>query len=182
MIISTDINSVLQKIKETTPKIVGIDGIDGVGKTTLAKDIETLSYKRISVDEYLNKKSGGYFEFLDFKRLKKELASNEKFVIEGVLLCKILNALNVKTNYLIYTTDNIWLDDWSEEYEGKYLTMSLEDIIRTEEEAVNRLNKAISPNSKKYKMQGLRREIYEYSFEYRPWLDADIIIKKNLKL
>lgn len=178
MNIITDENIIIETIKETTPEIVGIDGLDGVGKTTLAKEIEKLLYRRVSLDDYLNKKSDGYFSFLDFERLRKDLLSGGKFVIEGVILQKVINALGIKVNYLIYATDSVWLDNWSDEYEGKYLKTTLEDIISDEEEAVNRLNQVIDPGSKNYEMKGLRREIYEYSFEHRPWLMADIIIKK----
>jgi len=174
---NTDI--VISNIKNNEYRIIGIDGIDGAGKTTLAKELEEIGYLRISLDDYLVKKSGEYFKFLDLNKLKRDLKNKEKIVIEGVLLKKILNTIGVKTDYLIYISDDVWLNDWLEEYNGKYLSMSLEDIIQSEEILVNRINKITNPNSKEYKMDGLRKEIYEYSFEQKPWLLADIIIKNN---
>jgi len=52
MNITDDFDSVIKVIKKDRPKVVGIDGIDGVGKTPFAKDIEKLGYKRISLDDY----------------------------------------------------------------------------------------------------------------------------------
>lgn len=174
---NTDI--VISNIRINGYRIIGIDGIDGAGKTTLAKELEKIGYLRISLDDYLVKKSGEYFKFLDLNKLKKDLKNKEKLVIEGVLLNKILNTIGVKTNYFIYLTDNIWLNDWLEEYDGKFLLMSLEDIIKSEEILVNRINKVTNPTAKDYKMDGLRKEIYEYSYKQKPWLLADIIIKNN---
>jgi len=63
--IVTESASILQKIKQDSPLLIGIDGIDGVGKTSFAKEIETLGYFRISLDDFIKKKSGGYFEFVN---------------------------------------------------------------------------------------------------------------------
>jgi dephospho-CoA kinase len=182
MNISTEIKDALQKIKETTPNVVGIDGTDGVGKTQLAKDIEKLGYKRISLDDFLKRESGGYFKFINFETLIKSIkqASESPIVIEGLLLRKILEKLSLTTNYYIYITDNVWIYDWLEEYQGKYYGLHIDDIVINVEREINRLNRIISPGSKPYKMGSLRKEIYEYSYEYKPWEEADIILETNL--
>ncbi len=179
MNVITDSRIAIDNIKNAEYNIIGIDGIDGVGKTTLAKELEKLSYKRISLDDYLKKKSGEYFKFLDIEKLKSDVANKNNLVIEGVLLNKVLNFIGIKSNYFVYITDNVWLDDWLEEYGGNYLSMNLEDIIKSVEISVNRINKATNSTAKDYKMDGLRREIYDYSFEQKPWLIADIIIKND---
>lgn len=181
MNISAEVNDVLQKIKETTPNIVGIDGNDGVGKTSLAKGIEKLGYKRISLDDFLKKKSGEYFKFIDFETLRKTIKkfSNKLIVIESVLLRKILEKLSLTPSYFVYMTNSVWVYDWLEEYQGKYYGLTLNEIIKNVEQDVDRLKRVLNPNSKPYKMDGLRREIYEYSYEYRPWEKADVILRKN---
>jgi adenylate kinase family enzyme len=179
MEVVTDNNIVIENIKRIKPKIIGIDGTDGIGKTTLAKELEKLSYKRISLDDYLKNKSGEYFKFLDLEKLKRDLTNQNNLVIEGVLLNMVLNSIGINADYLIYITDSVWLDDWTEEYGGKYLSMNLEEIIKSVEQTVNRINRITNPSGKDYKMDGLRKEIYEYSFEQRPWLLADIIIKSG---
>lgn len=177
----TDTAIIIQEIQTLKPTIVGIDGIDGVGKTSIAKDIEKLGYIRISLDEYLRKKSGGYYEFIEFDKLQSKLleCAGKFIVIEGLLLQKILERVQIKVNYLIYATDSVWIYDWSEEWQGKYSTMSLEDIIKDTEHITSRVSKALDPSAQPYKMDGLRREIYEYTFHYKPWGKAQIVFRSN---
>lgn len=180
MKITDEINDVLDVIKTTTPKVVGVDGIDGVGKTSLAKDMEKFGYKRISLDDLLKRKSGGYFKFINFELLGKAVEqSSNKLVVEGVLLCKILKELPLAIDYSVYMTDSVWIYDWLEEYQGKYCGLTLNEIITNVEQEVERLNRVLSPDSKPYKMDGLRKEMYEYSYEYKPWESADVIFRKN---
>ena len=82
-------------------------------------------------------------------------------------------------NYLIYATNSVWIYDWSDEWQGKYSTMSLEEIIKDTEQVASRVSKAIDPSAHPYKMGGLRREIYEYTFHYKPWKKAQIIFRSN---
>lgn len=179
--ITTECDSILNIIKTSSFKIIGIDGIDGVGKTTLAKNIEEFGYRRLSVDDFLQKKSGNYFDFINFARMKKISAklSNKSIVIEGVLLQKILKKLQLIPDYLIYVVNSIWIYDWVQEFQGKYCDLTLEEIISEVETGVNRLKKVTDPGSKPYKMSGLRREIYEYTFKYKPWLTADKVVRKG---
>ncbi len=181
MNITVETNDILQKIKTTNPRIVGIDGDDGIGKTSLAKDIEKFGYKRISLDDFLRKKSGGYFKFVDFETLERTIkqSSNEQIVIEGVLMRKILEKLPLTVSYFVYMADSVWAYDWLEEYQGKYYNLPLNEIIKNVEGEVSRLNKVLNPDSKPYRMDGFRREIYEYSYEYKPWESADIILRKD---
>lgn len=181
MNITTEINDIIEAIKTTNPIIVGIDGTDGVGKTSLAKDIEKLGYKRISLDDFLLKKSGGYYKFIDFKAIGKVIKafSNNKIVIEGVLLQKILEKVPLTVNYTVYITDCVWIYDWLEEYQGKYYGLTLKEIITIVEQEVEHINRVLNPGTKHYKMDGLRKEVYEYSYEYKPWDNAHAILCKN---
>lgn len=178
--IYTEFNEIIKLIKQQNPRVIGIDGKDGTRKSALSKDISTkLDYKVISLDSYINKKKGGYFNFLNFKCLKKDthLIGDNPYVIEGVMLFKILNVLNIKLDYCIYTTDSVWIYDWTEDYGGKYFNLTLEEIIKSVEEDVNKLNKIINPKEKEYKMKGFRKEIYGYTYQYKPWEKANSIYR-----
>jgi len=179
MEITYDPDEVIQKILKEHPRIIGIDGVDGAGKTTIAKRIGKHSYHRISLDSYLRKNKDGYFKFLKIENLKKDLYNfkNEPVIIEGILLLKVLEAANINLNYFIYVDDNTWLDDWLEEYGGRYYNKQLDEIIAEEEKMVNRVVQVTDPGSKEYKMEGFRKEMFEYSFEYKPWKKADIILR-----
>lgn len=179
MEITRDQDKIFQEIMDKRPKFVGVDGIDGVGKTTFAKRFKKLGYKSISIDTYLKKKSGGYFEFIDFNKLRKDLEkiSTGNFVIEGILLQKVLNKIGLSSDHSIYISDNVWIYDWLEDNQGKYYGLNLNKIIEISENEVNKLNKVLSPNAKPYKMEGFRREIYKYSYEYQPWNKADVVLE-----
>lgn len=177
--IVTESASILQIIKQDNPLLIGIDGIDGVGKTSLAKEIETLGYFRISLDDFIKKKSGGYFEFVNYKKLINKLISKkgQLIVIEGVVLLKILKKIGVSLNYFVYVTDNVWLDDWDEEWQGKYTTMLLDEIICDVEQQTTKISRALNSNAKPYKMDGFRKEMYEYAFDYKSWNKAQVILR-----
>lgn len=47
---------------------IGIDGVDGSGKTTLAKNLaEQLDVPLISLDDYLDEKRDGYLDHLRYE-------------------------------------------------------------------------------------------------------------------
>lgn len=178
--IYTKSEDIVELLRINKPKIIGIDGKDGTGKSTLAKELSNkLSYKIICLDNYINKKQGGYFKFINLQDLKNEinLNKNNSLIIEGVMVLKIFQALNISLDFFIYSTDGIWLYDWSQEFDGKYSNISLAEIIKSEEKLVNRLSKAMDSHAKEYKMEGFRKEIFEYTFEYKPWKKANIIYR-----
>lgn len=177
MDIVNDVESIVQTIKEKNPKIVGIDGIDGAGKTEFSEKLKRLSFIVISLDDYLDKNAKGYFNFINFDNLSKDLKNyqKDKIVIEGVLLQKVLAKLELKCDFILYLTDSIWIYDWLEEYSGKYFGKTLEQIISDAESNVNKVGRATSTNFKEYKMTGLRKEIYQYTFQFKPWEKADLV-------
>lgn len=181
MDVITDPAIVFEKIKTDRPRLIGIDGINGVGKTSFAKEIKKLGYKIISLDSFLIKKSGGYFEFIQFDKLAEVLKKNSQkyLVIEGVLLLKILERLKISAELFIYLTDSVWLYDWDKEWDGKYTTMTLEEIIKDVEQLTDRVINATESRPRKYHMRGLIREVYEYSFDFRPWEKAHLIYKSK---
>ncbi|OGM11144.1 hypothetical protein A2Z22_01005 [Candidatus Woesebacteria bacterium RBG_16_34_12] len=179
MNITNNSGDIVLDLKKLSPDIIGVDGIDGVGKTSFARNIRKLGYEIISIDNYLKKKSGGYFHFLDFNKLKNDITKirNESFVLEGILLRKILKKVNLKPNYYIYVTDGVWIYDWLEENQGRYYGLNLKEIIKISESETNLVNKRLNPAFKTYKMKGLRKEIYSYSYRYQPWNDSNFILE-----
>jgi len=178
MEIIRDVQSILDAIGKKKPKILGIDGIDGVGKTAIAVKLDLeFGYVRVSLDDHLEKNQKGYFNFIDYKKLKSkiELCKGKFLVIEGVLLQKVLNKIGVKPNFMIYMSNIVWVYDWLEDFQGKYYGLKLEEIIDEVEKGVNKLNEATTPDAKPYKMSGFRREIYEYTYAYLPWEKADLV-------
>jgi len=81
--------------KLNVAKLIGIDGVPGSGKTTVAKGIaEKLGASLISFDDYLNKKKDGFEKYLAHdniqKDIKRDMRNDKTIVIEGNLLLKVL--------------------------------------------------------------------------------------------
>lgn len=160
--------------------IIGIDGIDGVGKSTIAEMISTkYGHTHLNLDDYLEKKKGGYFDYLNLEKIKDDIKKSQKNIIEGVILQKVLNKLQIKPDYIIYVADSVLLSDWSREFDGKYSKMSLDEVIKDAECLTNKISQAINSHSNQYKMRGFHLELYRYMHHYKPWEMANIIFEKH---
>lgn len=94
---------------------VGIDGVDGSGKTTLAKDLtEHLAVELISLDSYLDKKRGSYLDHLRYEDLKRIYRAQPRCIVEGVCLLQVLETAGLEIDTLVYVQrmqHGVWADE-----------------------------------------------------------------------
>ncbi len=176
--ITREMEHLMDLVSSGNYSVIAIDGNDGVGKSTLADALsKKFGYKHINLDNFLSKKKGGYLKYLNFKNIEAEVRkrSNKKIVIEGVLMKKVLEEINVDPDMFIYISDNVWIYQWSEEYDGEYSKMTFEEIIKDVEDKTNRISRIVDSNPKIYKLNGLQFELYEYAFKCKPWESADLV-------
>lgn len=178
---TSDIQEIITEITTLHPKIIGVDGEDGQGKSTyLAPQIaSSVSGAVIHCDDYLIKKAGSYK--LRLSELGHDIAWNTKnkypLIIEGVMLLKVLSELNIKPSYHVYAT-SILISEW-EEY-GEYYNKNLEEIIKHDEELMDKIEKVVNPKRRtKPKVDGFRKEMYEYAYNYRPFEIANYVYVSN---
>jgi len=63
-----NILDVVSILKGDSCRLIGIDGICGIGKSTLAEQLsDELNYYHINLDDYLEKKRIGFVEDLRFR-------------------------------------------------------------------------------------------------------------------
>jgi hypothetical protein len=164
-------------IVENQYKIICIDGDDGAGKTRLAKKIinNINNYYHINIDNYLIKNRGRYFKEIKFSDLKQEIyklkEKNKQFIIEGVVLLKILKKIKIKQDLLIYVFEE--QDDFDDYFnkQEKFKQISLKEIIKLREIDLKKLKGII----KDYKINGLDKELITYKKQFNPAEKADVI-------
>src|SRR4051794_39116481 len=91
-------------------RIVGVDGIPGSGKTTLADNLAKLTKRPvIHFDQYLLKQRPdqvrwGYEEWMDYKKLADEIhkLDQQPVLLEGVLFRGIMKLIDIKPDFFIY--------------------------------------------------------------------------------
>jgi hypothetical protein len=149
-------------------RLVGMDGEDGIGKTTLAKALgPRLRAKTIHLDSLLEKDRGGFTDFIDVVRLAKEiedvLASSPLVVVEGVCLLAVLRRINLRPDALIYVRRIASYGHW---YSKNLLDPDPEDG-----DPVERLRRRDPPP--------LITEIVKYHCAFRPVAVADILYNRR---
>lgn len=148
---------------------IGIDGVDGVGKTPLATELkEKLDYPLISLDDYLDRNKGGFIEYLSYSRLAQDLSNHSHVVIEGDCLLQVLARVAAEIDLLVYVKrlqHGVWLDERECEING-----DLEAFIAKEKELIER----IAGTSGESQVLELSEEIIRYHYAYRPHSKAHV--------
>lgn len=121
----TDEYALIRSIKNLflkSPGIVSIDGIDGVGKSTLAcKIAEELSLPCIEIDTFVQKQQGGYIDHINYDRLsesiKQAMIADHVIILEGICIQQVLKRLSLNSNTKVYVkvirvigNHGLWMD------------------------------------------------------------------------
>lgn len=100
--------------------VIGIDGIPGAGKTTLAQRLERLlSIPVVHLDHFVNKDRGRYVPELRYGELVPRILSSRgsgmSFIVEGICLLKVARVLGLPLDCLIYVkrlgNGGDWIDE-----------------------------------------------------------------------
>ena len=116
---------------------IGIDDVDGVGKSPLARFLSwQFSIPSAETDMFL--KEGDTFPSLRYNELKNLLefrhSRNWPIIIEGLYLLEVLDNLNINLDVLIYVTNKDFdggdrFKKGLEEYRSKYDPIGKSDYI-----------------------------------------------------
>ena len=81
----TTASEVIDALRFAAARRVGIDGTDGVGKSTLAKTLaDELAFTLFSLDDYLEHGRCGFVKYIQFDHLRAEVSAANEYVIEGI--------------------------------------------------------------------------------------------------
>ena len=149
---------------------IAIDGTDGSGKTTLAKELASeLGVAVFHLDDFVAKNRGTYIANLDAAKLANSLGqSSEGWVVEGVCILRALEALPLEPDVLVYVK-RMSHGHWSDEDE-------LAPCIPIEEH-LSQLRDMVRPMAEAFGETGglgLAEEIIRYHASHRPHEKASI--------
>lgn len=177
--IVSDVESLIDALRKSQPCHVGIDGVDGVGKSQISSLVASaICEPVIELDEYLVKDRGGYSDFINYGSLAARIAEISCFVMEGVCLLEILDRLNVRLDCLIYIkrmSSGLWSDERECEFPSGIeaaIRQSRRDAeLMLEFEARQEGRPYISASTDEPR---LSEEIMHYHAKHTPHLLADI--------
>ena len=149
-------------------RLIGMDGEDGVGKTTLATELgPRLNAKTVHMDCFLEKDKGGYTNHVDVTclatALDGALAWPGPILVEGVCLLAVLKRIHRRPDALIYVRQIAWHGHW---YNKAFLDPDPDDGDPEE-----RARKENAPS--------LRTEVIKYHRTFRPISLADIVFNRR---
>jgi hypothetical protein len=104
LISQTDYQDLLQDLRRRAPRIIGIDGELGAGKTTLAERLSAaLLCPCVHLDSFLIPGQASYLPSIQYGRLAAALAGvTGTVIIEGVCLLAVLEQLALAADYLVF--------------------------------------------------------------------------------
>jgi hypothetical protein len=165
------------------PILIGIDGRDGAGKTTLAKALgQCTGAAVVSLDDFVAKNRGSYVPHLRTGDLREALSSaGRPAIVEGVCLLAVLEALSLEPDLLVYVKrirdDGYWYDhdvcDPEEDEETLIERLSREEAAFAPLAA--RLSGKPEPEGDDPGLSPLNEEIVRYHCRYRPSRRARIV-------
>lgn len=166
-------------INKNDALMIGIDGYDGAGKTTLGNKIsKLLNIEHIDIDKYIIKKGNDFINNINDKKLVEDISSfdRRKLIVSGICLLKILRRNNINLDILIYvkrydSTGTYWQDEEDCMLQGN----PMDEILKKMERwyMLSGEKKEIRPEDFRY-----RADIIAYHQKYKPYEKADIIYKR----
>jgi hypothetical protein len=173
MIETDDVNKLAAHIRDNSYCRIGVDGMSGVGKSTLAASLaRLLGMSYMNLDDYLVEKQGGFLDNLKYDELKQKASELECFVIEGVCLLSALEKIEASVDCLVYVkrmSYGHWADEADCEVNG-----DVEDYINNQRNSPIRRILATSSDT-----LGLDEDIIRYCAKRKPHRKADIFYLRN---
>ncbi len=166
------VHSLLAHVNHAHPTLIGVDGLDGCRKTTLAVELAGHThYRVISLDNFLDEKKGAYVDHFDFDSIRQAVQGGNS-IVEGVCLLKVLERTGLKLDLAIYVQKychGLWADeDW----------LGLDQNVETYLDKLSDAAEIFSREKTKYE-EDLSTEIIRYHHEFHPHERADLLFTWN---
>lgn len=160
----------IKNLSSKSPRIISIDGVDGVGKSTLAcKFSEELSLPHVDIDTFVQEQQGGYIDHLDYDRLsesiRQAIIANQVIILEGICVQQVLKKLSLDSDTKVYVkaieNNGFWMDQIRFFHPDK----SANEIIAERK-------------AKRFSL-GHVEDIIRYHYTFKPHENADYIFERR---
>jgi hypothetical protein len=162
--------------------LLTIDGCYGVGKSTLAKNLQSkFSCQIIHLDDYFPKGCGNICKFYDFGKIKTQLeitrSTNRLVIMEGLFIQEVINKIGANADLSIYIRVYLTFEEWN------YMNLKDEDIC-SEENNLDVVILKIHQRSKRFHpgTSNNDQELCKYHRFQKPISRSDIIFERCEKL
>ncbi len=167
------VHSLLAPIFHVDPTLIGIDGLDGCGKSTLASELAGHThFDVVCLDNFLDRNKGTYVKHIDIDGVR-DAVRGRKVIVEGVCLLQVLSNAGLKPDLSVYVQrirNGLWADeDW----------LGLNQDVDEYLEKLRVAAEAISEEDEAVPKEDLSTEVIRYHHEYHPHENADLTFSWN---
>lgn len=169
----------------TSKGLISVDGLDGVGKSTLAQTLsECTGAALVQLDELLRQNQDTFLQALDLVELRRRVRKKDLVIVEGCTVLAALEKIAMAPDLKIYVVRTSRMLnqpnlEWVDEHELLLGDRSASELIQEEEEQSRRWVQAPvefggggSPE-----LPGLVKELITYHRDFAPHQSADIVVK-----
>ena len=171
--------------KKNNFEIIGIDGGDGVGKTTLADFLANeYGFSVINLDKFVNSVQGGFIDQIKLDELKEAVSSAKRpLIIEGCCLLEVMEKTEINIDCHIYfkrLCHGIWSEKGEYEVHG-----TLMDHIKKQNDFCKELARLEATQKNEIFIEDddyllpLTKDLYRYHFNYTPYTRANFIYERE---
>jgi hypothetical protein len=182
--VCADFESLRRVVHATGWARIGIDGVDGSGKSHLAEALaEAIGYPTLNLDDYLFQNQGGFVPFVDYPALSAALTSMPKFILSGVCLREVLANSSLTLDGHIYIKrmrQGLWADE-DECVFPDGVDAAIETLARYSAMLSHSLDERSDMASQEADetQPALSEEIMRYHEQYQPQDVADIVYEMS---
>lgn len=156
--------------------IIGLDGLDGAGKTTLGRELASrLKADLVSVDDYIVQNTGKYLNAIRQVDLSNALlsAASRVVIVEGICLREVAALCDLPIGMYVYVRRMEADGGWLAEAQCRP-TEAAEILKRRELNDRNLISRALGGES--VTDLGVHGELIDYHCKYRPFENADFVV------
>jgi hypothetical protein len=177
-------DGVQRQIETSGWRRIGIDGVNGAGKSRLAQELsQALGIPVLDIDDYLHRHQGGYVDFMDYPALAAAIRSMPALILEGACLRQVLSNLGTDLDghiYVMRMRNGLWADEdvcvFPDGVDAAIETLATDAAMIWR--YLDDPGEHVAPGQDEDSLQ-LTFEVMRYHCEFQPHEAADVIYERG---